>query len=281
MNTKLISKETVAEGTMLFRFEKPEGFEYKAGQSIDLTLVNPPETDEKGNTRPFSLVSVPFEKELAIATRMRDSAFKRVLKDMRGGEVLEFEGPFGDLTLHENAKRKAVILAGGIGITPFRSIVAQATFQSLPHHITLLYSNRRPEDAAFLAEFQTFAKTNPISALRLFARSSHRQHSNPCRTTLRFCIRTADRRTRHFSQNSKRSQKQIRSRHYAFSLDRRTGNIPIPAAPHYAFVFEPPTGGRGISRRIPNVRKNKSEFHLRAHHDRDGTIFTRSEERRV
>ena len=161
MNTKLISKETVAEGTMLFRFEKPEGFEYKAGQSIDLTLVNPPETDEKGNTRPFSLVSAPFEKELAIATRMRDSAFKRVLKDMRGGEELAFEGPFGDLTLHENAKRKAVILAGGIGITPFRSIVAQATFQSLPHRITLLYSNRRPEDAAFLAEFHTFAQTNP------------------------------------------------------------------------------------------------------------------------
>jgi len=57
-----------------------------------------------------------------IATRMRDTAFKRSLKAMPAGTAVKIEGPFGNLTLHNNAARAAVLLAGGIGITPFRSM---------------------------------------------------------------------------------------------------------------------------------------------------------------
>lgn len=158
--TKLIGKEPVAEGTMLFKFEKPEGFVFKAGQTIDLTLINPPETDAEGNTRTFSIVAAPHDPYLAIATRLRDTAFKRVLRDLPEGAELQFDGPFGDLVLHEKVARPAVILAGGIGITPFHSIIADATHRNLPHKIVLIYSNRRPEDAPFLGELEQFAKQN-------------------------------------------------------------------------------------------------------------------------
>jgi ferredoxin-NADP reductase len=157
----LLEKKQVAEGTMLFHFEKPAGFSYKSGQSADWTLIEMKRSDEKGQTRPFSFVSAPEESYLALATRIRESAFKQTLKDLQPGDTIRMEGPFGSFTLHENAKRPAIFLCGGIGITPFRSIIADATMRNLPHKIYLFYSNRRPEDAPFLEELADFAKKNP------------------------------------------------------------------------------------------------------------------------
>lgn len=163
--SSLQNKREVAEGTMEFTFARPDGFAYTAGQTIDLTLVNPPETDAEGNTRTFSIVSSPEEPSLKIATRMRDTAFKRTLKSMAAGTELSFDGPFGSFTLHENTARPAVFLAGGIGITPFHSMIADAAARSLPHTIILFYSNRRPEDAAYLEELQAFAAKNKVFSL--------------------------------------------------------------------------------------------------------------------
>ena len=145
---------------MSFRFEKPSGWTFEAGQAMDITLLAPSETDAEGNTRTFTIASAPYEKSLMVATRMRDTAFKRVLKVMPVGTAVQIEGPAGDLTLHRDPARTAVFLSGGIGITPFRSIVFDAAKERLPHRILLFYSNRRPEDAAFLAELQTLEKEN-------------------------------------------------------------------------------------------------------------------------
>jgi len=71
---------------------------------------------------------------------------------------MKIEGPFGDLRLHNSAKRAAVFLAGGIGVTPFRSILLDAANRKLPHHIFLFFSNHRPEDAPFLDELQSLEK---------------------------------------------------------------------------------------------------------------------------
>ena len=166
---------TVAEGTMAFYFEKPAGFEFKAGQSIDLTLIDPAETDEGGNTRAFSLISSPFEGELAVATRMRDTAFKRVLKKLPPNSRVRIAGPFGSFTLHNNAARAAVFLAGGIGITPFFAMIKQACHERLPHRLFLFYSNKRPEDAAFLAELENSQQINPN--FRLVATMTEMQQS--------------------------------------------------------------------------------------------------------
>lgn len=161
LNLKLIKKHEVANGTMGFHFEKPTGFEFRAGQFADYTLINPTETDDEGNTRGFSLVHAPFEADIVFATRMRDTAFKRVMKDLPLGSEIKFDGPYGDFTLHKTESTPAVFLIGGIGITPVRSMIAQATHDKTAHKLTLLYSNKTPADAAFTSHFEQFANDNP------------------------------------------------------------------------------------------------------------------------
>ena len=158
---RLLGRVEVAEGTMAFHFEKPPHFDFKPGQSADLTLSNPPETDAEGNTRTFSIASPSFENQLTFATRMRDTAFKRSLKKMPLGTEVKIDPPTGSFTLHKNSTKPAVFLAGGIGITPFISIVRQTDHDRLPHKLHLFCSNRRPEDTPFLDTLQMLEKSNP------------------------------------------------------------------------------------------------------------------------
>jgi len=158
--SKLTSRQEVAEGTMAFRFDKPAGWAFKPGQFVDMTLLDPQETDSEGNTRTFSIASAPHEETLMVTTRMRDTAFKRVLRAMPLGTTVKIEGPFGNLILQNNAARAAVLLAGGIGITPFRSMLFHAAHATLSRRMFLFYSNRRPEDAPFLGELQALEGKN-------------------------------------------------------------------------------------------------------------------------
>src|SRR3970040_2826356 len=164
---RLARRDWVAEGTMAFRFSKPSGFRHQAGQSLLMMLVDPPETDSEGDARTFTIASAPHEAELMIATRMRDTAFKRVLKTAPIGTTVKIDGPNGEMVLHLNPARPAAFLAGGIGITPFLSMALHAAKERLPHRLYLFYSNRRPEDAAFLEELQKIEQTN--SNYRLIA----------------------------------------------------------------------------------------------------------------
>ena len=134
---------------------------YRAGQFVDITLLDPPETDAEGNTRGFSISSAPSEGVIMITTRLRDTAFKRVLQAMPLGTPVKIEGPFGDLRLH-HADRPAVVLTGGIGITPFRSILIETIRNGgLPYPVVVFYANRRPQDAAFLDELRELATQDP------------------------------------------------------------------------------------------------------------------------
>ncbi len=132
---KLKSRQEVAEQTMAFRFEKPDSFTFIPGQCIEMTLPNPPESDAEGNSRVFSIASAPYEDFIMVATRLRDTAFKRVLRDLPPGTEVRVEDPFGDLKLHDDKSRAAVVLTGGIGITPFRSIIKDATERRLGHRV--------------------------------------------------------------------------------------------------------------------------------------------------
>ena len=159
-STRLRRHEAAAEGTMAFHFEKPAGFEFKAGQAVEVLLADPAGgANDIGHA--FSIVSAPFEDELVFATRMRDSAYKKALKALAPGAEVKLDGPFGSLTLHNKRSRAAVFVAGGIGITPFMSILRQAAHDRLDQDLMLLYSNRRPEDAAFLEELQALERANP------------------------------------------------------------------------------------------------------------------------
>jgi ferredoxin-NADP reductase len=153
-SVRLSKRKEVADGTMSFYFHKPAGFHFKPGQYLDFTMTDPPETDAEGNIRSFSIASAPGEKLLMFTTRMRDTAFKRVLQQMPLGAHLKMKGPLGSFTLHNSTLRPAVFLAGGIGITPFRSMLVNAVRRRSARHIFLFYLNRRPEDAAFLRELQ-------------------------------------------------------------------------------------------------------------------------------
>lgn len=159
--SKLISRTEIAEATMAFRFERPRDWSFRAGQFVDITLLNPPETDAEGNVRGFSIASAPHEDTIMVATRMRNTACKRVLRTIPLQTEVQIEGPFGDLALHNNAKKPAILLAGGIGITPFHSIVLRAAHDGLPHRIFLFHSNNTPEDAPFLEELRQLEKQNP------------------------------------------------------------------------------------------------------------------------
>jgi ferredoxin-NADP reductase len=159
--TRLVRRETVAEGTMAFYFERPRGFSYQAGQNGLISLLDARDFDGYGPSRTFSFASAPHEPELMIATRMRDTAFKRTLKSAAPGLRVSLDGPNGIMTLHEDAARPAVFIAGGIGVTPFRSMAQHAAHERLPHRLWLFYSNRRPEDAPFLGELRELERANP------------------------------------------------------------------------------------------------------------------------
>lgn len=158
--TEIIRREAAAEGTLSVYLKKPAEFTFVAGQFLEFLLLNPPETDGEGNQRAFSIAAAPSESDLMITTRLRDTAFKRNLQNLPLGTVVQIEGPFGALTLHHDTSRPAVFLAGGIGITPFRSIILDAAERHLSHELYLFYSNRRPEDSAFLDELSDLETKN-------------------------------------------------------------------------------------------------------------------------
>ena len=162
MRARLIAAERVAEETSSFAFEVQAPFSFVAGQTCDFTIDNPPHQDAKGSTRTFSLASSPAESpRILIATRLTGSAFKRTLLEAAPGLEIGIDGPFGSFTLHKNSAKPALFFAGGIGITPFHSMIKDATDRRLPHRVTLFYFNRTAASAAFLPDLDTWQRENP------------------------------------------------------------------------------------------------------------------------
>jgi ferredoxin-NADP reductase len=161
--TTLLGRTEVAEGTMAFQFEKPNNFVFKAGQYINLTLSGSQSQfgPSNGLTHTFSIASSPSDEELVVTTRMRNSVFKQAISNLPIGRPAKIEGPMGSFSLHNNAAKPAVFLAGGIGIAPFLSMVTYATEEKLHHNIVLFYANRHLEDAAFIDSLWKLEIANP------------------------------------------------------------------------------------------------------------------------
>jgi ferredoxin-NADP reductase len=159
----LKDRREVAEGTMAFWFETSgSDFTFEAGQNADFALIDPSRTDAEGNTRTFSFASSPHRRDsFMVATRMRPTAFKENLRSLPLGTRLRVEGPNGNMVLHDDPRRPAVLLAAGIGITPFRSMLEWATEQKLAHRFILFYSNRTRALTAFLDDLEAWSKRNP------------------------------------------------------------------------------------------------------------------------
>jgi ferredoxin-NADP reductase len=159
--TTLLGRTEVAEGTMAFQFEKPTNFVFKPGQYIDLTISDSQGGPVNGLTHTFSIASSPFDKNLMVITRMRNTVFKQALSTLPIGSAARIEGPMGSFSLHNNTARPAIFLAGGIGIAPFLSMLSYATGERLRHSIVLFYANRYLKDAAFMDSLWKLECANP------------------------------------------------------------------------------------------------------------------------
>lgn len=158
---KLIDRHQIARHTILCTFTKPEGFQFTPGQYGGFTLINPSQTDARGNTRRLSLLNAPQDENLSIAVRVQGSAFKNELNTIPLGSEIKFAGPTGNFILHEDSSVPAVLIAGGIGITPFYSMLRCATLNHSPQRIFLFYGNQTPEDTALLPELVALQEKNP------------------------------------------------------------------------------------------------------------------------
>jgi ferredoxin-NADP reductase len=163
MRAQIKEKREVAKGTLLVVFDLlGEEVGFRPGQYFWVTLLDPPYDDEKGPRRHISVVTSPNERGvLGLCTRLRDSAFKRSLAELPVGTDVDVEAPKGSFVLPEETDVPYVFIAGGIGITVFRSMLRYIDEEQLPYRVTLVYSNRDRESAAFLDELIELDQRSP------------------------------------------------------------------------------------------------------------------------
>lgn len=164
----IVEQKSIAEKTNKVAFSlSGNEFIYEAGQYIQIALPKLLYPDHKGASRVFSINTSPNDKEkIAIAFRDSGSGFKRTIMELPLGALIDIEGPFGYFTLPRNPLQPVVFMAGGIGITPCISMIRYADEIKRPGTITLLYSNRDKESAAYLDELEAIAGQNPNFILK-------------------------------------------------------------------------------------------------------------------
>ncbi len=154
---KLISAYDEAGNVRTFVFEC-NGAKWLAGQYQTWVLKQAGETEDE-NQRFFTIAAAPSEGELHISTRVGPSAFKQALNVLKPGEAIEAHDIEGDFTWEETGE-PVVLVAGGIGVTPFRSILLERHALGKPLNATLLHYNR--EDAIpFKDEFAKLLLAHP------------------------------------------------------------------------------------------------------------------------
>jgi ferredoxin-NADP reductase len=162
---RALIKETreVAQGTLLVIFDlQGEEVDFRPGQYFWVELPNRGHDDDKGLRRHISVVTSPTERGvLGLCTRLRDTAFKQTLAELKVGDEVDVEQPKGDYVLPEDTSPHYVFVAGGIGITVFRSMLRYIADTGEPYRVTLVYSNRDRASTPFLDELQELEGTLP------------------------------------------------------------------------------------------------------------------------
>jgi ferredoxin-NADP reductase len=158
MKVTFVRKEEIAENIISFYFEPERSVHYTAGQFIELYLPheNP---DKRGTKRWFTLSSSPHEEHLAITTNFSPetgSTFKKTLRSLKPGTVLDMASPMGDFVLPKDSSIPLLFVAGGIGCTPFRSIITDLQLTKEKCDITLIYAAQKLEKVAFRSTFESY-----------------------------------------------------------------------------------------------------------------------------
>jgi len=143
--------QPIANNIFTFWFSTPAMPHYKAGQFIELVVPHD-NKDDRGEKRWFTLSSAPTEPLLAITTKFatdNGSSFKAALRKLEPGAELNMASPIGDFTLPKDAANRLVMIAGGIGSTPYRSMVKYLQDSGEQRPVTLLYTANTAADVAF------------------------------------------------------------------------------------------------------------------------------------
>ena len=150
LDLSLVRKEQLAPDIMGFWFEPSRPFQFQPGQFLEWSLPHP-HPDASGTRRFFTIASSPTEPELLLATRVpaQPSSFKAALRDLPAGSDVSAWGLDGSFTLPADRERPLAFIAGGIGITPFRSMLAYLLQRQEHRSIVLLYSARNEQDLVF------------------------------------------------------------------------------------------------------------------------------------
>jgi len=140
-----------------FRFAKPEGFTYAAGQWFTITIPAPSGPMKK----PFTYSSSPSEPFLQMTTRLSGSDFKNALDALTPGTEVEMQGVFGNFTLKPGLTKLA-FLAGGVGVTPIRSILRHLMDTGGGDlEVVVFYGNLNEDNIPFKEEFEEFERKLP------------------------------------------------------------------------------------------------------------------------
>lgn len=163
MKAKIKEKKEVAKGTLQVTFDLlGNQIDFKAGQFFFITIPKLNYPDDHGNRRHFSIVNSPNEKNIiTMTTRIREeSGFKKTLRELPVDSEVEIGEILGNFVLPQDYDKSLVFIAGGIGITPFMSMLHLIDEEKFPYKITLIYSNRDQESTAFLNELEEIKNRN-------------------------------------------------------------------------------------------------------------------------
>lgn len=159
METKILEIKPETPTITHVVLEKPAGFTFQPGQFLNVEI--PVENcDNRCNKRNFSIASSPSDPHLLIATRHGVSRFKQTIVPLPIGTPVKLMGPFGHFVLNEDPNIPAVMLSGGIGITPLYSMIKYATQKKLAKQITLIYSNSNVDDIPFKIHLDEIDEAN-------------------------------------------------------------------------------------------------------------------------
>jgi ferredoxin-NADP reductase len=153
--TPVLSSRPLTPTTHAIQLEKPPGFTFRPTQFTFLQLS----TADGMDARPMSLATSPTRPHLEYAVRVSDSPYKRAFAALKPGDEVRVFGPIGDFVLHE--ARPAVLVAGGVGITPLKGMAEYAADKALPIPVRLVYSNRSEDEIVYRPELDVLEKQNP------------------------------------------------------------------------------------------------------------------------
>lgn len=139
----LQEKKEIAKGIWEFIFEPTKKFAFTPGQYLEWSLPHP-HPDSRGERRYFTISSSPTEKDLKLTVKIpkKSSSYKKALLDLKSGESIYATNLEGEFVLSEDSSQKYVFIAGGIGVTPYISIIKYALDKYRKINATLFYIAR-------------------------------------------------------------------------------------------------------------------------------------------